>query len=47
MNSFDLHQQLSSSLQLAVNFATEKGVSSWLTTLPLEEYGFALHKSAF
>ena len=46
-NSSDLHQQLSSSLQLAVNLATEKGASSWLTTLPLEEYGFALHKSAF
>ena len=39
-NSSDLHQQLSSSLQfplqLAVNLATEKGASSWLTTLPLE-----------
>ena len=46
-NSSDLHQQLSPSLQLAVNLATEKGASSWLTTLPLEEYGFALHKSAF
>ena len=45
-NSSDLHQQLSSLLQLAVNLATEKGASSWLTTLPLEEYGFALHKSA-
>ena len=46
-NSSDLQQQLTSSLQLAVNLATEKGASSWLTTLPLEEYGFALHKSAF
>ena len=46
-NPSDLHQQLSSSLQLAVNLATEKGASSWLTTLPLEEYDFALHKSAF
>ena len=46
-NSSDFHQQLSPSLQLAVNLATKKGASSWLTTLPLEEYGFALHKSAF
>ena len=46
-NSSDPHQQLSSSLQLAVNLATEKGASSWLTTLPLEEYGFTLPKSAF
>ena len=46
-NLSDLHQQLSSSLQLAVNLATEKEASSWLTTLPLEEYGFALHKPAF
>ena len=46
-NSSDLHQQLSSSLQLAVNLATEKGASSWLTTLLLEEYGLALHESAF
>ena len=37
-NSSDLHQQLSSSLQLAVNLATEKGASSWLTTLPLEAW---------
>ena len=29
-----------------MNLATEKGASSWLTTFPLEEYGFALHKSA-
>ena len=27
--------------------AAEKGSSSWLTTLPLSEYGFSLHKEAF
>ena len=27
--------------------AQEKGASSWLTTLPIEEFGFALHKGAF
>ena len=25
----------------------EKGASSWLTTLPISEHGFALHKGAF
>ena len=30
-----------------MKLAQEKGASSWLTTLPLEEYGFSLHKSAF
>ena len=25
----------------------EKGASTWLSVLPLEEYGFALHKGAF
>ena len=36
-----------SSLQLALNLAVEKGVSTWLTALSLDEYGLALHKSAF
>ena len=27
--------------------AEEKGASSWLTTLPIEEHGFSLHKGAF
>ncbi len=27
--------------------ASEKGASSWLTTLPIEEHGFTLHKGAF
>jgi len=30
-----------------VDFASVKGASSWLTALPLQEHGFALHKSAF
>ena len=34
-------------LQLAMDLAKEKGASSWLTALPLEEHGFALHKRAF
>ena len=31
----------------AVALAKEKGSSTWLTTLPLVEHGFALHKGAF
>ena len=30
-----------------VELACEKGSSSWITTLPLEEYGFALNKQEF
>lgn len=29
------------------DLASERGASSWLTALPLKEYGFDLHKSAF
>ena len=38
---------LPDSLQHAVELALEKGASSWLTSLPVEEFGFALHKGAF
>ena len=34
-------------LQLAMDLAQEKGASTWLTSLPLEEFGFSLHKGAF
>ena len=30
-----------------MDFASVKRASSWLTALPLQEHGFALHKSAF
>ena len=30
----------------AMNPSTKKGSSNWLSTLPIAEYGFALHKSA-
>ena len=30
-----------------MDLAQEKGASSWLTSLPLEEFGFSLHKGAF
>ena len=32
---------------MALDLAVEKDTSTWLTALPLDEYGFALHKSAF
>ena len=31
----------------AMELASKKGASSWLTTLPIEEFGFCLHKGAF
>ena len=45
--SADLRHHLDSSLRLALDLAVERGASTWLTALPLDEYGFALHKSAF
>ena len=42
-----LHENFDESLRYAVDFASVKGASSWLTALPLLEHGFALHKSAF
>ena len=34
-------------LKCSVDLATEKGSSSWLSVLPLEEHGFYLHKGEF
>ena len=45
--SSELHQQLEPTLQHAVELASVKEASNWLTTLSLNEHGFALHKSAF
>ena len=42
-----LRGTLSCTLQRAMDHAHEKGASSWLTSLPLEEFGFTLHKGAF
>ena len=46
-SSISVRQHLDSSFRLALDLAVEKGASTWLTALPLDEYGFALHKSAF
>ena len=45
--SSSLHTSLSRDLKRAVDLAAEKGASSWLSTLPIQEHGFALHKAAF
>lgn len=43
----DLREHLPADLKRAMDLASEKGASSWLTALPLEEHGFAIHKGAF
>ena len=43
----DFFSTLSNNLQLSLKLAGEKGASSWLSTLPLECHGFALHKGDF
>ena len=40
-------KSLSDTTQRAVSLAQEKGASSWINTLPIEDHGFALHKGAF
>ena len=39
--------QLPKHLERAKELGSEKGASNWLTTLPIEAHGFALHNSAF
>ena len=43
----ELKDKLPSNLQKALTVSAEKGASSWLSTFPIEEHGFALHKGAF
>ena len=45
--SKEVLSKLTNSLQKAVQLAQEKGVSSWLTALPIQEHGCSLHKTAF
>ena len=42
-----LQSQLPASLQRSRELSREKGASAWLTALPIDEHGFALHKSAY
>ena len=43
----DLKSTLSSKPKSAMEASSEKGASSWLSTLPIAEHGFALHKGEF
>ena len=43
----NLHTQLPADLQRCVELSQQKGASVLLTALPIENHGFALHKSAF
>ena len=42
-----LFSSLPPPLHRAMSLAQEKGASTWLTSLPIKEFGFALHKGAF
>jgi len=42
-----LEEKLASNVKRTIQVASEKGTSSWLSTLPVAETGFALHKGAF
>ena len=42
-----LLQSLPAETSRMLQIAGEKGVSSWLTCLPIQEFGYCLHKRAF
>ena len=42
-----LKNRLSPTKRRAMELASERGASNWLTALPIEEFGFCLHKGAF
>ena len=43
----ELVNKLPPNLQRAMEVSSEKGASTWLTTLPIADHGFTLHKGAF
>ena len=43
----EITKNLPPNLQRAMEVSSEKGASTWLSTLLIEEHGFALHKGAF
>ena len=43
----DLKPTLSNTIRRAMELANGRGASNWLTSLPIEEFGFCLHKGAF
>jgi len=42
-----VYDQLTPELKRCADLSKEKGSSSWLSVLPLEEHGFYLHKGEF
>ena len=47
LHAGELKSSLCPNLQRAMHLSQEKGTSNWLTVLPIEEFGFSLHKGAF
>ena len=43
----ELSSEVPPDLNLAMTLAQEQGASSWLSSLPIREHGFTLHKGAF
>ena len=43
----DIREKVTTPLKRAMLPSEEKGASTWLTTIPIEEHGFALHIAAF
>ena len=43
----DLKLELPKDLVHAIQLAEEKGAPSWLSSMPIHEHGFSLHKGAF
>ena len=43
----ELRARLPESSRKAMDLASERGASNWLTSLPIHEFGLCLHKSAF
>ena len=42
-----LISEVSNEQQYAMELAQERGASNWLTSLPIREHGFSLHKGPF
>ena len=42
-----LQEEVPPALSKAMDLASQPGASSWLTSLPIKEHGFCLHKGAF
>ena len=43
----DIKNSLTPKTQRAVELASEKGASNWLTVIPIDEMGFSLNKGEF